>query len=84
MLVHEAGAASGRLTKGNEFSKAQVILSMRTHSFQTAIFDYTHGTWRVGADVGIVRVGGVDYLRTDRDSTERDNLGNLLWIDELR
>lgn len=35
------------------------------------------GTVVQGAFVEVVLVGGVEYLRTDRDKTARDNLDNL-------
>lgn len=34
-------------------------------------------TWTKGADVHIVPVNGIDYIRTDRNETTKDNLGNL-------
>lgn len=81
-LVH-APTERGRLSKGTVYSKAQIIGFMSNHTFQTVTYDYSDGCWRIGADVGKIRVAGVDYLRTDRDSTARDNLGNLLLIDEI-
>ncbi|UPK72454.1 DUF3892 domain-containing protein [Chitinophaga filiformis] len=83
VLVHST-TGEGRLGKGTVYSKAQIISFMVGHTFQTVTYNYSDGSWRIGADVGKVRVAGVDYLRTDRDSTARDNLGNLLLIDELR
>ena len=35
------------------------------------------GTWQYGAEVHIVEVDGVNYLRTDRNSRAADNLGDL-------
>ncbi len=34
-------------------------------------------TWLRGEDVRIVRINGIDYLRTDNNSTTSDNLGKL-------
>ncbi|SDF61846.1 DUF3892 domain-containing protein [Chitinophaga filiformis] len=83
VLVHSP-TDRGRLSKGAVHTKADIITHMKQHSFKTAIYNYTNGDWNEGADVGVVRVGSIDYLRTDRDSTARDNLGNLLLIDEIK
>ena len=34
-------------------------------------------TWQWGAKVEVVTINGVEYLRTDRNQTPLDNLGNL-------
>ncbi|WP_175546226.1 DUF3892 domain-containing protein [Epilithonimonas mollis] len=77
--------STGRLTKGRILTKNEVIASMHLgHTYSTATYNYLRGSWSEGANIGTVRVGSVLYLRTDKDSTARDNLGNLLLIDELR
>lgn len=84
VLVHSP-SGSGRMNKGLVMSKADVISNMNSgNTFKTAVYNYAMGLWNKGADIGTVRVGTATYLRTDRDSTSRDNLGNLLHIDELR
>ncbi|WP_262152685.1 DUF3892 domain-containing protein [Chryseobacterium foetidum] len=84
VLVHSPVSA-GRLSNGRVFTKDEVISSLSLgHTFKTATYNYTTGSWSNGANVGTVRIGYVTYLRTDRDSTARDNLGNLLLIDEIR
>lgn len=84
VLVHTP-VSPGRLSKGRVCTKDEVISSLSLgHTFATATYSYNDGSWLNGANVGIVRSGSVAYLRTDRDSTARDNLGNLLLIDELR
>lgn len=84
VLVHSP-ASNGRLKKGVIFSRNEIITSMGLgNTFKTATYNYNRGSWSEGANIGTVRVGLTIYLRTDRDSTARDNLGNLLLIDELR
>ena len=34
-------------------------------------------SWRQGADIHVVTVNGREYLRTDRNEVEEDNLGEL-------
>lgn len=84
VLVHSP-SGPGRMYKGIITSKADLIAQIsRGHTFKTAVYNYSQGNWSNGADIGTVRIGTTTYLRTDRDSTSRDNLGNLLHIDELR
>lgn len=84
VLVHSPSAA-GRMQKGIITSKADVIAQLRNgHTFKTAVYNYTTGKWHNGAEIGTVQVDSTIFLRTDRDSTSKDNLGNLLHIDELR
>jgi hypothetical protein len=35
------------------------------------------GKWTKGEDVHIIKVNGKKYIRTDKNDTESDNLGNL-------
>lgn len=84
VLVHSPTDA-GRFSKGIITSKVDVISQMgKGHTFKTAMYNYSKGHWVNGADIGVVQINNRQYLRTDPDSTSRDNLGNLLLIDELR
>lgn len=84
VLVHSP-LSPGRLSKGRILTKNEVISLINLgNTYSTATYNYLHGSWYEGANIGTVRVGYNTYLRTDRDSTARDNLGNLLLIDELR
>lgn len=49
------------------------LIRMNKATFQTIVKD-TNGTWQNGASVHVI---DVEYLTTDRNSTKRDNLGNL-------
>lgn len=35
------------------------------------------GKWSRGSDLHVVKVGGTEYIRTDKNQTAKDNLGNL-------
>lgn len=83
VLVHTS-TNNNRLNKGQEKTKDQVIADLKNNTYRTAIYNYTNGFWGAGAQVSTVELSNVIYLRTQPDSTERDNLGNLLHIDELR
>jgi hypothetical protein len=84
VLVHTPTAMSGRLNRGQERTKNQVIADLAYNNYNTALYNYNKGTWTEGAAVSTIEILGVTYLRTLADSTRRDNLGNLLHIDELR
>lgn len=44
-------------------------------TFATAIL--VNGKYQYGAHIEIIRVNGINYIRTDRNATGKDNLGNL-------
>ena len=64
-------------------------LGKETTKGRTEIVDYikaghTHITsywkndqWVKGEDVRVVNLGGIDFIRTDRNKTKADNLGEL-------
>ena len=66
-------------------SKSDIVTYLQQkHIFTTAVFNYSLGKWSEGSDISIVVVNNIQYLRTDPDRTAKDNLSNLLLIDELR
>jgi hypothetical protein len=46
-------------------------------TFATITRDSTNSKWVRGADVEVITVDGEKYIRTDRDKTKKDNLGQL-------
>lgn len=60
----------------NDWPRNQVVNAINQgKSFVTITFK--DGQWYNGADVHVVPVNGVKYLRTDKNSIASDNLGNL-------
>ena len=58
-------------------SRSDVVAALeRGHSFCT-ILKTSEGKWNKGADVHIVVIRGTKYIRTDKNSIEADNLGEL-------
>ncbi|MHC0444716.1 DUF3892 domain-containing protein [Flavobacterium sp. 3-218] len=85
LMVHVPESEKGRLKKGVIMTKNDVItLLKQKKTLTTAVYNYTGGFWSRGSDIGIVVVNNIEYLRTDPDKTSRDNLANLLLIDEIR
>lgn len=66
------------VSKSGVKTKDEVIqLLKRGYSIYTIIWGYPK--WVKGAEVGYVRnSNGEEYLRTNRNSTDRDNLDNLI------
>ncbi|GAA5097808.1 hypothetical protein GCM10023210_33210 [Chryseobacterium ginsengisoli] len=62
------------VAKAEKYSKAEAIRLVNNHYVRTAIWDYNRKLWSLGAEVSVVD----NYLRSDADSTVRDNLENLL------
>ncbi len=53
---------------GTEFSRQEVVNLLKNgKKIETSL----------GAEVSIVKVKGNDFIRTDKDNTEKDNLGKL-------
>lgn len=49
----------------------------------TMVWDYSVGDWEQGAAVSTEEKGGVTYLRSRKNDTEKDNLSNLLNIEDF-
>ncbi len=67
---------------GNELGKANV--ETREDVMESMGWGKTHvtayskdGMWTRGDNVGIVNIGGVNFIRTDGNETKADNLGEL-------
>lgn len=59
------------------WSKENVISYINNgYSFCTIVKN-SKGNWSQGADVHVVVINGYSYLRTDKNKTPKDNLGNL-------
>ncbi len=58
------------------FDRQSVVDAIkRGSSFATS--KLVNNYWQIGADIHIVTINGVNYLRTDKNQTARDNLGEL-------
>lgn len=62
------------MDKVKKYSKAEAIKLVNTNIVQTVVWNYTEGGWYLGAEVNVVG----SYLRSQPDSTVRDNLDNLI------
>ncbi|MDR6158162.1 hypothetical protein QF023_001678 [Chryseobacterium sp. SLBN-27] len=65
--------------KGYVKTKDEVIdLLKKGFTVETTIWGYPK--WQRGAIVHYVRVGSYEYLRTNRNKTDKDNLDNLMLL----
>lgn len=66
---------------GRLYTKLQAIKLLQTSKIYTLTWDYSTARWRKGAEVSTENVRGIEYLRSLPDSTQRDNLTNLIDYD---
>lgn len=65
------------VSSGGVRTKEEVIdLLKRGYSVETILWGYPK--WQRGANVHYVKEGITEYLRTDRNKTDKDNLDNLI------
>lgn len=54
-----------------------VLDALRNKESFCTITSGANNEWLQGAKVQITTIGGIDYIKTVKDSTEKDNLGKL-------
>ena len=75
-MVRARKDLGSKLGQEVEMSRSSVIaLIDGGDAFVTA--KKVEGKWMKGADVIVVTIGGVRYIKTEPNNTEVDNLGNL-------
>ncbi len=65
------------LGEPSTWERADVLDSLRNNESFCTITEDTNNNWIQGAKVKIVTINGTDYIKTEKDSTEKDNLGKL-------
>ncbi len=70
---------------GEHMTRAQVVgLVNGQNSVYTMQWKYDGNHWTLGnAIVGLYPLNGINYIRTHKDATERDNLDNLIPLDSM-
>ena len=65
------------VSSGNVKTKDEVIdLLKKGYSVETTLWGFPK--WQRGAKVHYIKEGSNEYLRTNRNSTDKDNLDNLI------
>lgn len=59
-----------------EWARTKVVAQLEAGTTFVTILK-KEGKWTKGQDVHVVEVNGAKYIRTDKNKTAKDNLGNL-------
>jgi len=64
---------------GSPFEETRqiVVSNIKNGKTYCTILKNKEGKWNKGAPVNIINVNGKEFIRTDRNQTESDNLGEL-------
>jgi hypothetical protein len=62
---------------GKIYERQTIVNAIRGGTTFVTIYKNKEGTWSKGEDVIIINVNGVDYLKTEDNGKEEDNLENL-------
>lgn len=60
-----------------ESSRQEVIENIKSNKTYITIFEGQNNNWKKGEEVHIIVVGETEYIRTDQNQEECDNLENL-------
>lgn len=72
--VYEVGEK--KLRNSEVLIRSRAVDLVKDNDVTTAL-KKDNGNWRVGEDVHVVVASGMEYIRTDRNNTAADNLGEL-------
>jgi hypothetical protein len=75
LRVHED--EGDKVGTSSELSKNEVVKKINSNYTFVTIFKNSEGRWSKGEDVRVYSRNGSSYLRTDSNSIEEDNLGEL-------
>lgn len=74
----------GYIKSGQVFTEHEVFdLLDSGNEVKTLRWDYKTGSWKVGNNVVAVYDGHSKYLRSAENTSDQDNLGNMLLMDFL-
>lgn len=62
---------------GSEKLRSTVVSNIESGNTVMTAYKKSDGQYYKGAEVNVVKIDGVKYIRTDKNSTKRDNLENL-------
>ncbi len=69
--------SSSRLSGAHNMVRKKMVSLMREGKQFMTIFRNAEGKYRKGQKISVVRVKGTEYIRTDRDELEKDQLEDL-------
>ncbi len=65
------------LHEGRQVNRKDILSNLYSRMMYKTIVLAANNMWSDGADIGIVTIHGIDYLKTDRNPIPCDKLGNL-------
>ena len=65
------------LSAASEWARTDVVTSIKNGYTFITIFKNEKGEWTKGQEVRIIKVDGTEYIRTDANSKQADNLDRL-------
>ena len=65
------------LGTAEEWARSKVVSEIGNNKTFITTIRSDKGEWARGEDVRIITVNNTKYLRTDKNNTEKDNLGKL-------
>ena len=84
VLLHETSNNGQNFQNGFIRTRQYIVDLLRAgHTAQTLRWSYATGSWQIGANVEVIIIDRVAYLRTDGNNTKSDNLDNSLPIHDL-
>lgn len=81
LRVHEVGV-DGKLKASVELTRPQVVQLIGKKKTFSTMTKGSDGKWKTGAKLEVIAVT-TDYLKTEKDSSTRDNLENLPSINAV-
>lgn len=61
----------------SEYARADVVAAIKKGTTYVTIFKKTDGNWQNGQPVYVIKVNGVEYIKTVDNGKAADNLENL-------
>lgn len=75
LRVHKDNGDS--VGKGEAYARQAIVDAINDGTTFVTIYKNKEGKWNKGEDVIIINVNGIDYLKTEDNGKEEDNLENL-------
>ncbi len=69
--------SSSRLSGPHNMVRKKMVSLLREGKQFMTIFRSPEGKYRKGQKISVIQVKGVDYIRTDQDETEKDQLEDI-------
>ena len=76
-LVRACPDNGDQLGQVGEYAREDIVDALRRGVTFVTIYKGTNGQWKQGQPVSIIRIGGIEYIKTADNGKGVDNLDNL-------